>query len=1260
MSCIGIQWVAMRERLGHGRGATLLLIAATVVTLEAGVSAQDPAPLLALQGGGTNLSTPTVSFGDEGRLLIESDQNRVRVFDVASGRVVRTIAPSPSTPLLGTASLGLAFAAHPRAPVLALYQPDGSVAALDVVSGRELWRTPPLTTDRAVLNVRAFARFSSDGEILAVEFGAVKPTVTFGAAFRQAFSRGNSDSVSMVRARWRIRDQKLLGKETIRGPFESLPSTEWVSSDGDWFVTTRTSRGAFLSQVREIATGKPIGPELAGTVVAAHAGAARAVVDEGGVSRLVALPSGTTVVAQFGGSGAFSLDGTRFLAGTAMSAWWTVSDVRTGAMVGQSSSEAPIGVAWAISPDGRLVATVQQNRVVIARPDDAPVRFAFVEADADQELLTAATFQPTDGPTDPRLEGIVRSMQVEVAAGFSSEGRWFVARAQDGSVDVWDAATGSRMPFRLSSSGSTKGPLAVDAHAAGTGSVDAWHPISVGSLGAPWGTSDGVTRIPGALGIQSVCRSRESGEGAFEVLEGINGDGYHAVLRDRRTDRVVLDLVPLGVDLRASCSIDETGRYLVVAGVDPKRINRRSRPQARLSDSLGCRMFLRCSTPLVVFDVARQQVLAHLRDYSADRGAADTEFPFSAGELTWSDEAAIVYVGRGTFPPREDVQAIRAWDFRSGEELDLASRGLSGTSVGVIAGTRWIVLRTSVAPAAAPITGDGGQVAVPAASSSTFDIWDLQRLQRVARLPALDDAGLGPASAIATNGAVLVGAGADAALWIRRLADGELLGTLRPLGNGEWIVASPSGLFDGSPGGWRQIAWRGPNSTSVEPGELFFSEFYQPGLLADLLAGRSPRPIRPVMERDRRQPAVSIEAALADERTANVRLRVVAAAGAANSPGVRDLRLFRNGILVRAWRGELQTDTAGEFAVEARVPLVSGENRFVAYVFNRDDIKSRDAAALVTSTAPARAGTVFVLAIGVNRYANPAFDLTYAVADASTFAASVAARQRELGAARVEIVTLLDTEATRANILLALDRLSGRSSGSVPAGAPAALAALPAAQPEDTVIMYYAGHGFATSDRFHLIPADMAYRGPRTGMAAALPAVLARTISDQDLERAFEPLDAAHLLLVIDACNSGQAIESEETRFGPLNSRGLAQLAYEKGMSILTASQAYQAALESAQLGHGYLTYALVKEGLESRAADRQPADGEVTAEEWFTYAAARVPQLQLEALDHAQAAGRILTFDGAGTTAGKGRLQTPRVFSRRDSAERPLVVARP
>jgi hypothetical protein len=316
--------------------------------------------------------------------------------------------------------------------------------------------------------------------------------------------------------------------------------------------------------------------------------------------------------------------------------------------------------------------------------------------------------------------------------------------------------------------------------------------------------------------------------------------------------------------------------------------------------------------------------------------------------------------------------------------------------------------------------------------------------------------------------------------------------------------------------------------------------------------------------------------------------------------------------------------------------------------------------------------TIYIVAVGVNAYANPRFNLTYAVPDARTFAEQLGARQRAIDPnATVRVVTLLDGDATRDNILLALARLAGTQQGPLPAVAPSALAALAATRPEDSVFVYFAGHGVADGDRFYVIPADIAYDGPREGVRDALPQVLRRGISDEDLERAFEPLDARHLTLVIDACQSGQAIGADGVRYGPMNSRGLAQLAYEKGMSILAAAQAYQAALESAQLGHGYLTFALTLEALQSKVADRAPVDGAITVDEWFEHAVRRVPQLQAEALGVARQQGRILEFEsgssasstaqpGAAKPGAGGRLQTPRVFTKRDASASALVVARP
>src|SRR5205807_3710728 len=122
------------------------------------------------------------------------------------------------------------------------------------------------------------------------------------------------------------------------------------------------------------------------------------------------------------------------------------------------------------------------------------------------------------------------------------------------------------------------------------------------------------------------------------------------------------------------------------------------------------------------------------------------------------------------------------------------------------------------------------------------------------------------------------------------------------------------------------------------------------------------------------------------------------------------------------------------------------------------------------------------------------------------------------------------------------------------------------------------------------------------------------------------------------------------------------QLAYEKGMYVLAASEGYQEALEMAQFGHGLLTYALVEEGLKTAAADIEPKDGVVSVHEWLDYAARRVPEIeqtlrsQGRRLEHGEVAS------GAEQPTRRDRevtIQHPRVFYRRERGTHPVVITK-
>jgi WD40 repeat protein/uncharacterized caspase-like protein len=550
-------------------------------------------------------------------------------------------------------------------------------------------------------------------------------------------------------------------------------------------------------------------------------------------------------------------------------------------------------------------------------------------------------------------------------------------------------------------------------------------------------------------------------------------------------------------------------------------------------------------------------------------------------------------------------------------------------------------------------------------TGAVIQLWDTNNGQPRALLQA--HTGAVNALSFHAEGGWLASGSDDGSARLWQMSNYSLAATLAALrGSNEWVVVTPDGLFDGSPVAWNQILWRfARNTFNVAPVELFFSDFFYPELLADILTNRRPPPKENIAQLDRRQPGIKLalpEAAVGNAvstRTLKVRIEVTEAATDSQhtrGSGAQDVRLFRNGALVKVWRGDVLKGQA-HTTLETEVTITTGENRLTAYAFNHANIKSADAQQVVQG-APAlqRRGTAYVIAVGVNQYTNPNFNLNFAVADAELFSAEWVKQQSALKHfAQIEPVLLTNAQATKANLITALQRLAGMA---LPANAPAALQRLQRAQPEDGVVIYFAGHGIAYEQRFYLLPHDLAYQGKREDLSdAALRRVVAAALSDEELERLFEPIDAGTTLLVLDACNSGQALEAEEKRRGPMNAKGLAQLAYEKGLNILTAAQSYQVAKENSTLGHGYLTYALVEDGLRKMAADRRPHDGQVVLREWFDFASTAVPQMQASKVNSDPA------YQDRGLVKARlqkmREVQRPRVFYRREAEPQPLVIGK-
>src|SRR5947209_2628518 len=146
-------------------------------------------------------------------------------------------------------------------------------------------------------------------------------------------------------------------------------------------------------------------------------------------------------------------------------------------------------------------------------------------------------------------------------------------------------------------------------------------------------------------------------------------------------------------------------------------------------------------------------------------------------------------------------------------------------------------------------------------------------------------------------------------------------------------------------------------------------------------------------------------------------------------------------------------------------------------------------------------------------------------------------------------------------------------------------------RPEDTLVLFFSGHGFTARDgTFYFVPYDTG-----TEPFSHIEDLVQHMISSDELSQWIRPLDAGDVTLVIDACHAAETIEAYGFKPGPLGSRGLGQLAYDKGMKILAATQSNETALEVGGLESGLLTYSMIAEGLGQKQADFQPRDGTIT-----------------------------------------------------------------
>ena len=527
----------------------------------------------------------------------------------------------------------------------------------------------------------------------------------------------------------------------------------------------------------------------------------------------------------------------------------------------------------------------------------------------------------------------------------------------------------------------------------------------------------------------------------------------------------------------------------------------------------------------------------------------------------------------------------------------------------------------------------------------------------------------------------------SARLWDSKT--GEEAGRLYIFTDGTWLVVDKENRFDtNNLEDLRGVSWVMPDEPFKPlPVEIFMKNFYEPQLLSKILSQAPLQDVPDLSKLNRLIPVVQIVGVRQvnnnDKPSAKIYLKITNIQDGSNRSGAQDLHLFRDGQLVKyietIFDQEDETESQSglfETIIEVQLPCNGRKTiEFSAYAFNSDGVKSLTARNRLEleRPLPIEKGTVYLIPIGVNSYADDQLNLNYAANDAQAMSVVLSGLMQKQSQTYGDVVTIplisddlnesaslqnsfewfqkviknlgitlspkrnAPLPATKENFLTVLDVLAGREpkNEELAKKLKDEKVGLAQARPEDLVLFSFSGHGQSGEDEDDL----GAFYFLMSGVGGPIPsdveeelgfkkARLGQMLSSIELTEAIRDVDAGDMAFIIDACHSA-SVQEQEFKPGPMGSRGLAQLAYNKGMLILAASQADDVALENQSLKHGLMTYALIDDGLLEKMADFgrsgiQQADQKIELTEWLSFAVDQVPRIH-ESIKQKKGSARLV-----------------------------------
>jgi WD40 repeat protein/uncharacterized caspase-like protein len=1168
----------------------MFLVMWLVLSAQAQVNAQQPELVVQTGHIGAVLS---VAFSPDGMVLASGgDDHSIKLWEVETGRKLRTLT------------------GHPGSVSSVAFSPDGKVLASGGSKTIKLWEVATgreLRTLTGHLSRVSSVAFSPDGKVLAS--GGNGPLLSNG--------RGSPIRLWEVETGRELRSFKGHLEISFTPPGYSGPQTfetlsYYVTSiafSPDGKVLASGSHGKTI-KLWEVATGREL------RTLVGHLS---------GVSSVAFSPDGKVLAS----------GGRNLLRSKDRDDQIRLWEVKTGRELRSLTGHSDGVLSVAFSPDGKILASGG--------------------ADGTVNLWEVATGQ------------VLRSVRVHSSAvtsvTYSPNGRVVVSGGLDANIKRLEVATGqvrriSRSDYKVAASVT----FSLDGKVVASGSYDntvmLWEAARGGELRILTGHSDGVLSV--AFSPDGKVLASGSDDRTVKLWEVATG----RELRSLSGHSAKISSIVFSPDGKvvASGSDDKTIKLWEVAtGRELHALTGHLNKVSSVIFSPDGKMLASGSRDgsikLWEAETGRnlRTLTGHIK-YAPDillwLSRIDDQYPMIMRLMRPVTSVAFSPDGKVLASGHIADKTIKLWEVATGRELRTLTGHLSGVS------------SVAFSPDGKVLASGRGNLQWIKGNGDTIEGWEfptgrddvikLREVETGRELPSLKGhSGRIIALTFIAEGKVVASGSSDNSIRLWDATTGRSLASLVALNRGDWLVVAPDGRFDTTNldeiDEIRMLHWTIPDDPlRTLPPEIFMRDYYEPRLLERLLSGEQLPSIPDLSTRNRVRPQVRIadvklqtNAPDTVDDIVTVIVEVTKATGTliregkqvTLESGAHNLRLFRDGQLVgyapekdgpiKLESGKA-TITFKDIKLPRRADLKQVE--FSAYAYNTDRVKSNTDRGMLTllKPLPTVKGRAYVITVGINAYENPALDLRFAANDAQRLHSVLTEKLEKLKTSGeyeeiVPITLLSDYElkdghrtitaqqATKSNVKLVLDLLAGKQFD------PAQLASIPnadklrQARPEDLVIISFASHGYAdNSGRFYFVTYDTG-----TGTKPEVtPELLVKSISSDELSLWLRDVDAGEMVMIVDACQSAAAVEGEGFKPGPMGSRGLGQLAYDKGMRILAATQADNVALENKLIRQGLLTYALVHDGIEMGRADFKPEDKMITLGEWLAYAVERVPQL--------------------------------------------------